>query len=87
MEKYQTEKAIIDALLKISEIIKKTTHSKKTAGDGDTKQQRNEIYDAPISPSIRTRLPYVSDFNQQYAMSSLQRPLNCNRAPIVLTTW
>jgi len=80
IQRYQTEKAIIDALLKISEIIKKTTkanpHSKTTTGDGDKKQQRNEIYDAPLPSSSRTL--------RSYAMSSSQRPLNCNRAPIIL---
>jgi hypothetical protein len=89
IQRYQTEKAIIDALLKISEIIKKTKntnqHSKKTTGDGDKKQQRNEYDDAeihhvPIPPPMRTLESYVSSFNKQYAMSSS----NCNRAPILL---
>ncbi|CAF0987637.1 unnamed protein product [Rotaria sp. Silwood1] len=92
-QRYQTEKAIIDALLKISEIIKKTTNikqfSKKTTGDGDKRPQRYEydyeqIYDGPIPPSMRTLESYVSGFNQQYAMSSSQRPSNFNRAPILL---
>jgi len=89
IQRYQTEKAIIDALLKISEIIKKTRntnqHSKKRTGDGDKKQQRNEynyaeIYDVPIPPPMRTLESYVSSFNKQYGMSSS----NCNRAPILL---
>jgi hypothetical protein len=84
VQRYQTEKAIIDALLKISEIIKKTTninsYSKKTTGDGD-KQQRH----IPIPPPMRTLESYVSGFNQQSAISSSsQRPLNSNRAPIVV---
>ncbi|CAF1100717.1 unnamed protein product [Rotaria sordida] len=93
IQRYQTEKAIIDALLKISEIIKKTTNinqfSKKTTGDGDKKQQRYkydyaEIHDGPIPPPMRTFESYISGFNQRYAIPSLQRSSNFNRAPILL---
>jgi hypothetical protein len=88
----ETERAIIDALLKISEIVQKTetsrqhqtsTHtnkcSKKTVGDGDY----NDFYDdneqqrVPIPPPMRTLDSYLSGFNQQ----SLQIPSNCNQAP------
>ncbi|CAF4185969.1 unnamed protein product [Rotaria sp. Silwood2] len=93
IERYQTEKAIIDALLKISDIIKKTTNinqfSKKTTGDGDKRQKRYEydyeqIYDEPIPSPMRTLESYVSGFNQQNAMSSSHRPSNFNRAPMLL---
>jgi len=87
IERYQTEKAIIDALLKISEIIQKTTntnqqYSKKISGDGDKKQQRNEYdYHVPIPPPMRTLESYISGFNKKYAIMSSS---NCNRAPILL---
>ncbi len=87
IQRYQTEKAIIDALLKISEIIKKTnSYSKKATGDGDKKQQHKyETYHTPIPPPMRTLESYVSGFNQKYAMSSSsQRPTNCNQAPTVV---
>jgi hypothetical protein len=84
-----TEKAIIDALLKISEIVQKTEasrerqklinstkHSKKTDGDGDYDDNAQEK--VPVPPPMRTLESYVSGFNQQ----SLQRPSNCNRASI-----
>jgi hypothetical protein len=91
---YQTEKAIIDALLKISEIVRKTeTHrqhqksnhtnkrSKKTVGDGDY----NDLYadhgqhqQVPMPPPMRTLDSYVSGLNQR----SLQKPSNCNQASI-----
>ncbi|UJR14099.1 hypothetical protein I4U23_001095 [Adineta vaga] len=93
-DRYQTEKAIIDALLKISEIIKKTTRmnrqSKRTSGgDGDQKQHRhshryNQTNDVPIPPSMRTLESNISGFNHRYTMHSSQRPTNCNRAPIIL---
>jgi len=87
----RTEKAIIDALLKISEIVQKTEasrqrqkstntnkRSKKTVGDGDY----NELHDdeqqqqVPIVPPLmRTLDSYVSDFNQQ----SFHRPSNSNQ--------
>lgn len=59
MQRYQTERAIIDALLKISEIMKKATSMK--SGDGDKTAQRNE-YDVPIPPSMRT---FKSEFNKR----------------------
>jgi hypothetical protein len=83
---YQTEKAIIDALLKISEIVQKTEvnrqhqkykRSKKTIGDGDY----NDLYvdhEVPMPPPMRTLDSFVSDLNQR----SLQRPSNCNQASI-----
>jgi hypothetical protein len=86
----RTEKAIIDALLKISEIVQKTEasrqhqkstntnkRSKKTVGDGDY----NELHDdeqqqVPIVPPLmRTLDSYVSAFNQQ----SFHRPSNSNQ--------
>ncbi len=92
-ERHRTEKAIIDALLKISEIVQKTeasrqrqksintnTCSKKTVGDGDY----NELYDdneqqkVPVPPPMRTLDSYISGFNQQ----SLQKPSNCNQVSI-----
>jgi hypothetical protein len=95
--RYQTEKAIIDALLKISEIVKKTQlsrqshvltyrnqHGKKPVSDGDTRHYENDyhaICNGPVPPPMRTLDSYVSGFNQQYP----QRPSNCNRAPIILS--
>ena len=87
----RTEKAIIDALLKISEIVQKTEssrlskkstnpnkHSKKTIGDGDYNQLHVNVQQqqVPIPPPMRTLDTYVSGFNQQL----LQRPSNCNQA-------
>lgn len=79
---YQTEKAIIDALLKISEIVQKTEinrnkPSKKTIGDGDFKEFNNN-QQVPIPPPMRTLDSYVTSFNQQ----SLQNPSNCNQASV-----
>ena len=83
MEDYQSEKAIIDALLKISEIVQKTEanrrhqkhkHSKKTVGDGDCNafyvdhEQHQEV---PMPPPMRTLDSYVSGLNQQSS--------NCNQ--------
>ncbi len=87
-QSHPTEKAIIDALLKISEIVKKTEanrqhqkliNTKKTVGDGDY----NELYNdnqqqVPLPPAMRTLDSYISCFNQQ----SLQKPSNCNQASI-----
>jgi hypothetical protein len=90
-QRRRTEKAIIDALLKISEIVQKTEASrqrqkstdtnklsKKTVGDGDY----NELYDdeqqqqqVPVPPVMRTLDSYVSGFNEP----SSQRPSNCNQ--------
>jgi hypothetical protein len=90
IQNHQTEKAIIDALLKISEIVQKTEASrqgqksintnkclKKTVGDGDY----NELYNdnqqqVPLPPPMRTFDSYVSGFNQK----SLQKSSNCNQA-------
>ena len=80
VQRYESEKAIIDALLKISEIIKKTT---TTTSHSDKKQSRHEYNYTPIPPPMRTLESYVSGFNQHYSSSS-QRPVNCNRAPMVL---
>jgi hypothetical protein len=86
---HPTEKAIINALLKISEIVQKTEasrrssnvskHSKKTIGDGDYNQSHdNDQQQVPIPPPMRTLDSYVSGFNQQ----SLQKPSNCNQASV-----
>jgi hypothetical protein len=87
-QRHQTEKAIIDALLKISEIIQKTETnrksinankcSKKTVGDGDYNEfyDDNEQQQVPTPPPMRTLDSYVSGFNQY----SLQKPSNCNQA-------
>jgi hypothetical protein len=84
IERYQTEKGIIDALLKISEIIKKTTHTdqqfKKTTGDGDKKHQNEYAYDeicnVPIPPPMRTLESYVSGFNKQYYSTAKNRRIS-----------
>lgn len=72
----RTERAMIDALLKISEIIKKTEKnrnaSKKPIGDGDYSSSTR----VPVPPPMRTLDSYVSTLNQQ----SAQQPSNCNRA-------
>ncbi|CAF3790514.1 unnamed protein product [Adineta steineri] len=87
VQRYQTEKAIIDALLKISEIIKKTTrtnqHSKNTIVDGDTKQLRKE-YDYDEIYNVRTPHSHRSYVNQNYNLPSVQRSSNCIQTPIIL---
>lgn len=81
MQDYRSEKAIIDALLKISEIVQKTetnrqyqqTHkrSKKTVGDGDYNESMDEQQQqVPIPPPMRTLESYVSGFNQNSAQKS-----------------
>ncbi|CAF2407951.1 unnamed protein product [Rotaria sp. Silwood2] len=78
-QRRRTEKAIIDALLKISEIVQKTEtsrqrqKSKKTIGDGDCsevhndgdEEQQQQQQQVPVPPSMRTIDSYVSGFNQQ----------------------
>ncbi|CAF3533956.1 unnamed protein product [Adineta steineri] len=88
VQHHQTEKAIIDALLKISEIVQKTEssrqrqkstnkRSKNLVGEGDY----NELYDneqqqqVPVPPPMRTFDSYISGFNQQ----SLRTSSNCNQ--------
>lgn len=83
LREYQSEKAIVDAVLKISDIIKKITRThqpcKQSIGDGDlTHYNRNS--QVPIPPPMRTLESYASSFSKQYAISSS----NCNRAPIFL---
>ncbi|UJR33069.1 hypothetical protein I4U23_020528 [Adineta vaga] len=81
--RHHTEKTIIDALLKISEIVQKTEtsrqtknvnkNSKKAIGDGDYKGLYNnekEDQQVPVPPPMRTLDSYVSEFNQ---------PSNCNQ--------
>ncbi|CAF1428542.1 unnamed protein product [Rotaria magnacalcarata] len=91
MQRYSTEKAIIDALLKISEIIKRTTqtsqHPKKATDDGNKKQSKydydcQETYNRLIPSAVRTLDYHVLDSNQQYTTCSSQRSSNFNRAPI-----
>ncbi|CAF3312676.1 unnamed protein product [Rotaria socialis] len=91
MQRYPTEKAIIDALLKISEIIKRTTetsqHPMKATGDGDKKQSKydydcQEAYNRSIPSAMRTPDYPALDSNQQYTICSSQRSSNFNRAPI-----
>ena len=81
IEKYQKEKAIVDAVLKISEIIKKITtnkqHSQQSIGDGDRREHSGSSQ-VPIPPSMRTLESYVSSFSKQQVLSSS----NCNRAPV-----
>ena len=78
---HRTEKAIIDALLKISEIVQKTeanrqlTHANKSVknivGDGDYHEPSNDEQRVPMPPAMRTLESYVSEFHQ---------PCNCNQA-------
>jgi hypothetical protein len=83
-----TEKAIIDALLKISEIVQKTEvsrqstssqqRSKKTVGDGDCQDLHHvdgHNQQVPVPPPMRTLDSYVSEFNQQAS--------NCNQVSTV----
>ncbi|CAF2092046.1 unnamed protein product [Rotaria magnacalcarata] len=87
VQRRRTEKAIIDALLKISEIVQKTEtnrnrqkllnthqHSKKTIGDGDYNEFDDEQQKVPVPPSIRKIDSYVSGFNHE----SSEKPLNSN---------
>jgi hypothetical protein len=86
-QNYQTEKAIIDALLKISEIVQKTEvnrhhqkykRSKRTVGDGDCNDfyaDHEQHQEVPMPPPMRTLDSYVSGLNQR----SLQKPSNCNQ--------
>ena len=80
----RTERAIIDALLKISEIVQKTEairerqkptnatkRPRKLVGDGDTDQQR-----VPVPPPMRTLDSQLSTMNHR----PVQQPSNCNRA-------
>lgn len=82
----RTERAIIDALLKISEIVQKTEAIRerqkstnaskrptKLVGDGDTDQQR-----VPVPPPMRTLHSHLSTMNHR----PVQQPSNCNRAAI-----
>ncbi|CAF3640799.1 unnamed protein product [Adineta steineri] len=89
VQHHQTERGIIDALLKISEIVQKTEssrqhqkstnkRSKNLVGEGDY----NELYDdneqqqqVPVPPPMRTFDSYVSGFNQQ----SLRTSSNSNQ--------
>ena len=76
LQDYHHEKAIIDALLKISEIVQKTEtnrqyaktkkRSKRTVGDGDFNELvcENEHQQVPVPPPMRTLESYVSGFNQ-----------------------
>lgn len=85
IEDYHHEKAIIDALLKISEIVQKTEtnrqvsktkkQSKRTIGDGDYNEMISETeqQQVPLPPAIRTLESYVSGFNQN---SSQKDPIN-----------
>ena len=88
-----TEKEVIDALLKISEIVQKTEANrqcdkstntnkfwKQTVGDGDYNNfdEENEQQEVPIPPPMRTLDSYVSGFNQQ----PLQAASNCNQASV-----
>ncbi|CAF1485983.1 unnamed protein product [Adineta ricciae] len=78
---HRAEKAIIDALLKISEIIQKTETNrqlrhvnksvKNTVGDGDYHERSNDEQRVPMPPAMRTLESYVSEFRQ---------PCNCNQA-------
>lgn len=82
---YHHEKAIIDALLKISEIVQKTETnrqyaktkkpSKRTVGDGDFSELvcENEHQQVPLPPPMRTLESYVSGFNQN---SSQKDPIH-----------
>ena len=83
LRKYQSEKTIVDAVLKISNIIKKITRtnqpSKQSISDGDLTHY-NQDSQVPIPPPMRTIESYASSFSKQYAISSS----NCNRAPIFL---
>ncbi|CAF0745881.1 unnamed protein product [Rotaria sp. Silwood1] len=90
IQRRRTEKAIIDALLKISEIVQKTEtgrqrqKSKKIIGDGDYNDLHNddagddEQQQVPVPPSMRTLDSYVSGFNQQ----SIDKPSNSNQTSI-----
>ena len=86
-QNYRSEKAIIDALLKISEIVQKTEtnrqyhqtnkRSKKTVGDGDYNEPTDEHQQqVPMPPPMRTLESYVSGFNQ----NSAQKPHNYQQA-------
>ncbi|CAM4904106.1 unnamed protein product [Rotaria socialis] len=87
VQRRRTEKAIIDALLKISEIVQKTEtnrnrqkllnahqHFKKAIGDGDYNEFDDEQQKVPVPPSIRKIDSYVSGFNHE----SSEKPLNSN---------
>ncbi|CAF0739151.1 unnamed protein product [Rotaria sordida] len=89
IQRRRTEKAIIDALLKISEIVQKTEtnrqrqKSKKTIGDGDYNEFHNDDDDkqqqqVPQPPSMRTIDSNVSGFNQQ----SIEKSSNSNQTSI-----
>ena len=82
----RTERAIIDALLKISEIVQKTEagrehrqsmnsnkRSRKLLGDGDTDRQQ-----VPVPPQMRTLDSHLSALNHR----PIQQPSNCNQASI-----
>jgi len=93
IQNHQTEKAIIDALLKISEIVQKTEASrqgqksintnkcsKKTVGDGDY----NELYNDNQQQQQQVPLPppmrTFDSYVSGFNQKSLQKPSNCNQA-------
>ena len=90
-EHQRTEKAIINALLKISEIVKKSAagrlsesgrpsmpNSTSTIGGGDIQQQQASAEHVLSHPTYNQRdNPRASVFRQ-----SSTGPLNCNRAPM-----
>lgn len=92
-QRRRTEKAIIDALLKISEIVQKTEisrqhqksnnkPSKKIIGDGDCNEvlhdEHQQAQQVPVPPSTRTLDSFVSVFNQP----SLEKSSNCSETSI-----
>lgn len=86
-QRHRTERAMIDALLKISEIVKKTERSrnqskqrtKRSIGDGDKIDFLTPCGQVPMPPPMRTLDSFVSTFNHQQT----QQPSNFNRAPVV----
>lgn len=80
LRKYQTEKTIVDAVLKISNIIKKITRTDQYSKQSISNEHRIRDCQVPIPPPMRTLESYVSSFNKQYVISSS----NCNRASIFL---
>lgn len=92
VHRYQKEKAIIDALLKISDIIKQTTninqYSRKTIDDIDKSYHTgeydyNDVYDECISPRTRTSKAYVPDLHHSCRASTLKQLSNFNKAPMI----